>query len=339
MSASTQPNKKPNRRAAITAVGHYVPDEVLDNAYFASYLDTSDEWITTRTGIKERRILRKGATSDLGSRAALMALERRGWTPDDVQLIICCTVTPDMLFPPTACLIQEKIGAKNCWGFDLSAACSAFLFGVETASKFIESGLYDNVLLIGADKMSSIVDYNDRNTCILFGDAGGAVILEAASDEENGILDSYLKIDGRGAPYLNMKGGGSLNPASHETVDKGWHYIFQEGKTVFKTAVVDMAESSAHIVERNGMTSDDIAFLVPHQANLRIIDAARERMGLPPEKVMINIQKYGNTTAATIPLCLSEWWQDGKLKKGDNIVLSSFGAGYTWGAILVRWAY
>jgi 3-oxoacyl-[acyl-carrier-protein] synthase III len=339
VSASTQPNKKPNRRAAITSVGHYVPDEVLDNAYFASYLDTSDEWITTRTGIKERRILREGATSDLGSRAARMALERRGWTPDDVQLIICCTVTPDMLFPPTACLIQEKLGAKNCWGFDLSAACSAFLFGVETASKFIESGLYDNVLLIGADKMSSIVDYNDRNTCILFGDAGGAVILEAATDEETGILDSFLKIDGRGAPYLNMKGGGSLNPASHETVDKGWHYIFQEGKTVFKKAVVDMAESSAHIVERNGMTSDDIAFLVPHQANLRIIDAARERMGLPPEKVMINIQKYGNTTAATIPLCLSEWWQAGKLKKGDNIVLSSFGAGYTWGAILVRWAY
>jgi 3-oxoacyl-[acyl-carrier-protein] synthase-3 len=339
VSASTQPNKKPTRRAAITAVGHYVPDEVLDNAHFASYLDTTDEWITTRTGIKERRILRNGATSDLGARAAQVALQRRGWTPDDIQLIICCTVTPDMLFPPTACLIQEKLGAKNCWGFDLSAACSAFLFGLETASKFIESGQYDRVLLIGADKMSSIVDYNDRNTCILFGDAGGAVILEAAPDEENGILDSYLKIDGRGAPFLNMKGGGSLNPATAETVAKGWHYIYQDGKTVFKSAVIDMAESSAHIVERNGLTADDIAFLVPHQANLRIIDAARQRMGLPPEKVMVNIQKYGNTTAATIPLCLSEWWQEGKLKKGDNVVLSSFGAGYTWGAILVRWAY
>ena len=339
MSASTQPNKKPVRRAAITAVGHYVPDEVLDNDYFASYLDTTDEWITSRTGIKERRILREGATSDLGVGAARMALERRGWTPDDVQLIICCTVTPDMLFPPTACLIQEKLGAKNCWGFDLSAACSAFLFGVETAAKFIESGLYDRVLLIGADKMSSIVDYNNRNTCILFGDAGGAVILEPATDDENGILDSFLKVDGKGAPFLHMKGGGSLNPATAETVANGWHYIYQEGKQVFKSAVIDMAESSAHIVERNGLTSDDIAYLVPHQANLRIIDAARERMGLPPEKVMINIQKYGNTTAATIPLCLSEWWQDGKLKKGDYIVLSSFGAGYTWGAILVRWAY
>ncbi|MDP4200666.1 MAG: beta-ketoacyl-ACP synthase III [Bacteroidota bacterium] len=324
--------------AAITSVGHYVPPDVLDNAFFESYLDTSDEWIRTRTGIKERRILKQGATSDMAVLAAKQALERRGWTPDDVELIICCTVTPDMMFPSTACLIQEKLGAKNCWGYDLVAACSSFLFGVETAAQFVTSGRYKRVLLIGADKMSAIADYQDRNTCVLFGDGAGAITLEP-SEEEIGILDSYLRVDGSGAPFLHMKAGGSLRPASHETVENRWHYVYQEGKQVFKRAVVDMAESSARVVERNGMTGKDISFLVPHQANLRIIDAARERMGLSPEQVMINIQKYGNTTSATIPICLSEWWADGKLKKGDNIVLSSFGAGYTWGAILVRWAY
>ncbi len=326
------------RRAAITSVAHWVPDEVLDNNYFASYLDTSDEWIVTRTGIKERRILRNGATSDLGYNAAKLALERRGMSPNDIQLIICCTVTPDMPFPPTACIIQDKLGAKKCWGFDINAACSGFLFGLETARNFIESGNYDRVLLIGADKMSSISNYQDRNTCILFGDAGGAVVVEATEDG-TGILDSYLRVDGTGKEFLYMKGGGSLNPATEETVRKGWHYIYQDGKTVFKRAVVDMAESSALMMERNGLSSEDIAYLVPHQANLRILEAARERMGLEKDKVMVNIDRYGNTTAATIPMCMSEWWAAGKVKKGDNLVLSSFGAGYTWGAILLRWAY
>ncbi len=326
------------RHAGITAVGHWTPDEVLDNKYFASYLDTNNEWIVTRTGIRERRILRNGATSDMAVNAAKLALERRGWKPEDVQLIICCTVTPDMPFPPTACVIQDKLGAKNAWGFDINAACSGFLFGLETASRMIESGGYDRILLIGADKMSAIVNYQDRNTCILFGDAAGAVILEPV-EEEYGIMDSYLRVDGVGREFLYMKGGGSLNPATAETVAKGMHYIYQDGKTVFKRAVVDMAESSAHIMERNGLSAKDISFLVPHQANLRILDAARERMGLTKDKVMINIDRYGNTTDATIPMCLSEWWKDGKVKKGDYLVLSSFGAGYTWGAILVRWAY
>ncbi len=338
MNTTTRTDSEPQYRAAITAVGHWVPDDVLDNKYFASYLDTTDEWIMTRTGIRERRILRNGATSDLAVGAARVALERRGWTPDDLELIICCTVTPDMFFPATACVVQNKLGAKNCWGFDINAACSAFLFGLETARRFIESGAYQRILLIGADKMSSILDYNDRNTCVLFGDGAGAVILERSTDE-NGIRDSYLKIDGSGGAHLHMKAGGSLNPATVETVEKRMHYVYQEGKQVFKSAVVEMAESSALVMERNGLTADDVAFLVPHQANLRIIDATRQRMGLPEEKVMINIQKYGNTTAGTIPICLSEWWAAGKLKKGDNLILSSFGAGYTWGAILVRWAF
>jgi 3-oxoacyl-[acyl-carrier-protein] synthase III len=327
-----------NRKAGITAVGHYAPPDVLDNKYFASYLDTSDEWIMSRTGIRERRILRTGATSDMAVNAAKLALERRGLTPNDIQLIICCTVTPDMPFPPTACIVQDKLGAKNCWGFDINAACSGFLFGLETASRMVESGGYDRVLLIGADKMSAIVNYQDRNTCVLFGDAAGAVIIEPVADDV-GILDSYLRVDGVGREFLYMKAGGSLNPATAETVANEWHYIYQDGKSVFKRAVVDMAEASAHIMERNGLTANDISFLVPHQANLRILDAARERMGLDKEKVMINIQKYGNTTDATIPMCLSEWWADGKIKKGDHLVLSSFGAGYTWGSILVRWAY
>jgi 3-oxoacyl-[acyl-carrier-protein] synthase III len=330
--------QKHNLYAKITSVGHYVPPDILDNAFFESYLDTSDEWIRTRTGIVERHILKEGATSDMAVKAAQMALERRGWTPDDLELIIVSTVTPDMMFPSTACLVQDKLGASKCWGYDLVAACSSFLFGIETGSQFIASGRYKRVMVIGADKMSAITDYQDRNTCVLFGDAAACVILEP-SEEPYGLLDSYLRVDGRGAPYLHMKAGGSLRPPSHETVDNRWHYVFQEGKTVFKRAVVDMAESSAHVVERNGLTGKDIAFLVPHQANLRIIEAARERMGIREDQVMINIQKYGNTTSATIPLCLSEWWTDGKLKKDDYIVLSSFGAGYTWGAILVKWAY
>jgi 3-oxoacyl-[acyl-carrier-protein] synthase III len=326
------------RRAAITAVAHYVPDEILPNSFFEEYLDTTDEWIRTRTGIRERRILRNGATSDLAVPAIKKLLEQRGIVADDIDLIIVATVTPDMMFPCTACVIQEKIGAKKAWGFDINAACSAFVFALETARRFIESGAAEKVLLVGADKMSAITDYQDRNTCILFGDAAGVVLLEPVTDESIGIIDSILYTDGAGGPYLNMKGGGSLNPPSHETIDKRWHYVYQDGKTVFKSAVVGMADVSAEIMERNGLTGDDVAYLVPHQANLRIIDATRERMGISADKVMVNIDKYGNTTAATIPMCLSEWYEAGKLHKGDNLVLSSFGAGYTWGAILVRWA-
>jgi 3-oxoacyl-[acyl-carrier-protein] synthase-3 len=327
------------KRAAITAVAHYVPDEVLPNSFFESYLDTSDEWIKTRTGISTRRILRNGASSDLAVPAVKRLLEKRGISPNEIDLIIFCTVTPDMFFPATACVLQEKIGAKNCWGFDLSGACSGFLFGLETGRRFVESGAAKKVLVVGADKMSSITDYSDRNTCPLFGDAGAAVLLEPIEDAEYGILDSLLHIDGSGGEHLYMKAGGSLNPASHETVDKKWHYVYQDGKTVFKSAVVGMADISAEIVEKNKLTADDIAYLVPHQANLRIIDATRARMGLAPEKVMINIDKYGNTTAATIPMCLSEWHEAGKIKKGDYLVLASFGAGYTWGSILLKWAY
>ncbi|HET6511947.1 MAG TPA: beta-ketoacyl-ACP synthase III [Candidatus Kapabacteria bacterium] len=326
------------RRAGITGVGHYVPDNVVDNSHFASYLDTTDEWITTRTGIKERRFLKDGATSDLAVGAAKMALEMRGITANDLDCIIVGTVTPDMFFPSTACVVQNKLGARDVWGFDISAACSAFLFSLETAVRFVESGVYDRVLVCGADKMSSILDFQDRNTCILFGDGAGAVIVEAMEDEELGVLDSILHIDGAGEPFLHMKAGGSRKPPTAETVAAREHFVYQEGKQVFKSAVVEMANVSAEIVERNGLTADDVAYLVPHQANLRIIDATRERMGLPSEKVMINIQKYGNTTAGTIPICLSEWHHAGKLKKGDNLVLASFGAGYTWGSILLRWA-
>jgi 3-oxoacyl-[acyl-carrier-protein] synthase-3 len=327
------------RRAAITSIAHYLPDEVISNAYFESYLETTDEWLKQRTGINTRRILRNGGSSDLALPAAKRLLEKRGISANEIDIIIFCTVTPDMFFPSTACVLQDKLGAKNCWGFDLSGACSGFLFGLETGRRFIESGAAQKVLVVGADKMSSILDYNDRNTCPLFGDGGGVALLEPIEEEEYGILDSILHIDGAGGKHLHMKAGGSLNPATHETIDNKWHYVYQEGKTVFKSAVVGMADVSAEIVEKNKLTADDIAYLVPHQANLRIIDATRERMGLAPEKVMINIDKYGNTTAATIPICISEWHEAGKIKKGDYLVLASFGAGYTWGSILVRWAY
>lgn len=327
------------KRAAITAVAHYLPEEVVPNSFFASYLDTSDEWIKTRTGINTRRILRNGGSSDLALPAVKSLLEKRGISANEIDIIIFCTVTPDMFFPATACILQDKIGAKNAWGFDLSGACSGFLFGLETGRRFIEAGGAKKVLVVGADKMSSILDYNDRNTCPLFGDGGGVVLLEPIEEDEYGVLDSILHIDGSGGVHLHMKAGGSLNPTTQETVDKKWHYVYQEGKTVFKSAVVGMADVSAEIVEKNHLTADDIAYLVPHQANLRIIDATRVRMGISPEKVMINIDKYGNTTAATIPICLSEWHQAGKIKKGDYLVLASFGAGYTWGSILIRWAY
>lgn len=324
--------------AAITAVNGYVPDYVLTNKELETMVDTNDEWIVSRTGIKERRIL-KGeglATSDLAVPAVKGLLEKRGITAEDIDLIIFCTSTPDMLFPATANILADKIGAKNAWGYDLQAACSGFLFGLTTGSQFIESGKHQKVLVVGADKMSSVVNYTDRNTCILFGDGCGAVLLEP-NTEGNGIQDTILKTDGSGGQYLNIKGGGSLNPASHETVNAGLHYAYQEGKTVFKFAVTNMANVAHEIMERNQLTANDIAWLVPHQANKRIIDATADRAGLPEEKVMVNIHKYGNTTSGTIPLCLWEW--ENQLKKGDNLILAAFGGGFTWGSVYLKWAY
>lgn len=324
--------------AMITGVGMYVPDKILDNAYFEKIVETNSEWIITRTGIRERRILEDGATSDLAYLAAEDLIKSHNINRDEIDVIIVATVTPDMFFPATACLVQEKLGCKNAWGFDLSAACSGFLFALQTGASLIESGTYKKVLVIGADKMSAITDYTDRNTCILFGDAGSAVLLEPSEDKALGIQDSILRIDGSGRDALYMSGGGSLNPPTHETVDKKMHYIYQDGKAVFKVAVKGMADVSYEIMEKNNLKSEDVAYLVPHQANLRIIDATAERMGLPKEKVMINIDKYGNTTAATIPLCLTEYYRSGKLKKGDNLVLAAFGAGYTWGSTYLVWS-
>ena len=325
-------------KATITAVGHYVPENVLTNAELEKMVMTTDEWIVTRTGIRERRIQKEGATSDLACRAAQAALHDRGIGADEVDLIIVATVTPDMIFPATACLVQTKLGATKAWGFDLSAACSGFLYALNAGSRFIESGAHKKVLVIGADKMSAITDYTDRNTCILFGDAAAAVLLEPSQEKEFGILDQVMYCDGSGAEALNMKGGGSLHPPTHETIDKHMHYVYQDGKTVFKKAVVSMADVAAEIMERNHLSGSDVGWLVPHQANLRIIDATAKRMGIDRSKVMINIEKYGNTTAATIPLCLSEWWRNGSLKRGQNVVLATFGAGYTWGATFIRWS-
>ncbi len=324
--------------ANITAVGHYAPEKILSNADFEKMVDTTDEWIKTRTGISERRILENGATSDMGVKAIEDLLRKRGIGVEEIEVIITATVTPDMLFPPTATVIQRKLGAKNAWGFDLSAACSGFLYALMVGSQLIETGKYKKVVVVGSDKMSSIVDYTDRNTCILFGDAAGAVLLEPSEGDGYGIFDHVFYSDGTGEQYLNMRGGGSLNPPTHETVDKGMHYIYQDGKSVFKVAVVGMADVSEEILKRNNLKGKDIDFFVPHQANLRIIDAAAERMGLDKSKVMINIDRYGNTTAATIPLCLSEWWVAGKLKKGNLVAIASFGAGYTWGALLLKWS-
>lgn len=324
--------------AAITAVGAYLPEFRLTNKELEKFIDTNDEWIRSRTGIEERRIL-KGeglATSDMGAPAVLELCKKRGISPEEIDCIICATVTPDMFFPATANLIANKVGAVNAFSFDLAAACSGFLFALTTGTSFIESGRYKKVVVVGADKMSSILDYSDRTTCILFGDAAAAVLLEP-NDEGNGVMDSILKSDGSGGPFLHMKAGGSAKPSSVETISNKEHYIYQEGQAVFKFAVKGMADVSYDLMQRNGLTANDIAWLVPHQANLRIIDATANRMNLPKEKVMINIQKYGNTTAATIPLCLWDW--EKKLKKGDNIVLAAFGGGFTWGATLLKWAY
>jgi 3-oxoacyl-[acyl-carrier-protein] synthase-3 len=324
--------------AAITAVGGFVPEDRLTNDDLEKMVDTTNDWIMTRTGVSERRILKgenKGVSA-MGAPAVLELCKKRGIDPSEIDCLICCTVTPDLVFPATANIICHKIGAVNAWSYDLMAACSGFLYGLTSGAMYIESGRYKKVVVLGADKMSAIVDYSDRTTCVLFGDGAAAVLLEP-NLEGFGVQDSILKSDGSGATYLNMKAGGSVKPASLESVTAREHYVYQEGPTVFKFAVKGMANVSASLLERNNLTGKDIAWLVPHQANKRIIDATAKRIGLPPEKVMLNIERFGNTTAATIPLCLWEW--ESKLKKGDNLVLAAFGGGFTWGATLVKWAY
>ncbi|MBF8965197.1 ketoacyl-ACP synthase III [Pontibacter sp. FD36] len=324
--------------AAITGVAGYVPDYVLTNKELETMVDTNDEWILSRTGIKERRILKgegKG-TSHIAVPAVLDLLKKTNTKAEEVDLLICATTTPDMVFPATANLITAEVGAVNAFGYDLQAACSGFLYALATASKFIESGQYKKVIVVGADKMSSIIDYTDRTTCIIFGDGGGAVMLEP-NTEGYGIIDSVLKSDGTGAQYLHMKAGGSRKPATMDTILAREHYAYQEGQQVFKFAVKGMADVSAEVMERNNLTAEDVAWLVPHQANKRIIDATANRMGVGSNKVMLNIERYGNTTSGTIPLCL--WEYEKQLKKGDNLILAAFGGGFTWGAIYVKWAY
>ena len=322
--------------AAITGVQGYVPDFVMTNDELAKIVDTSDEWITSRTGIKERRIQKEGASSDMAAAAVAQLLEKKGIDPMEIDLVICGTVTPDYPFPSTANVICDKVGMKNAWGFDLIAACSGFIYALTTGAQFIETGKHKKVIVIGVDKMSSILDYEDRTTCVIFGDGAGAVLLEP-NEEGLGVIDSILRSDGSGRQYLIQPAGGSVNPPSHKTVDERLHFVKQEGKQVFKFAVTNMAEVSAEIMDKNNLSSEDVDWLVPHQANLRIIDATANRMGLPSEKVMINIQKYGNTTAGTLPLCL--WDYESQLKKGDTLILSAFGGGFTWGAVYLKWAY
>ncbi|MFT2009337.1 beta-ketoacyl-ACP synthase III [Pontibacter sp. 13R65] len=324
--------------AAITGVSGYAPEYVLTNKELETMVETNDEWILSRTGIKERRILKgeNQGTSQIAIPAVKDLLKKTNTKPEEVDLLICATTTPDMVFPATANLITAEVGAINAFGYDLQAACSGFLFALATGSKFIESGQYKKVIIVGADKMSSIVDYTDRTTCIIFGDGGGAVMLEP-NTEGYGVLDQVLKSDGAGAPYLHMKAGGSRKPATKETLEARQHYAYQEGQTVFKFAVKNMADVSAEVMERNNLTADDVAWLVPHQANKRIIEATANRMGVSSDKVMLNIQKYGNTTSGTIPLCL--WEYEPQLRKGDNLVLAAFGGGFTWGSIYLKWAY
>jgi len=326
-------------KAAITGIEVFLPEYRLTNQELSTLVDTSDEWIMQRIGIRERRML-KGeglATSDMMSEAARKLLEKTKTSPDEIELVIAATNTPDMLFPATACIVCDKVGIHNAWGYDLLAACSSFIYALETVSKFVESGKYKKVLLLAGDKMTSIVDYTDRNTCPLFGDAATALLIEPTEEEDAGIIDNICRVDGAGRAHLYMKAGGSQYPATHQTVDDRWHYAHQDGQTVFKFAVSRMADAAIELMERHKITSEDIAYLVPHQANLRIIDAVGRRMGLNSEKVMVNIEKYGNTTSATIPLCLYEWKP--KLKKGDKLILAAFGGGFTWGAIYLKWAY
>jgi 3-oxoacyl-[acyl-carrier-protein] synthase-3 len=325
-------------RAAIKGIHAWAPKDILTNKDLEKMVDTTDEWILSRTGISERHIL-KGeglGTSDMGVEAVKGLLEKTGTKPEEIDLLICATVTPDMQFPATANIISDKVGIKNAFSFDMNAACSTFIFALETASKYVESGEYKKVIVVGGDKMSSITDYTDRATCVIFGDAAGAVLLEPTT-EDVGVMDHRFYTDGAGRVHLHQKAGGSVKPASHATVDAREHFIYQEGQPVFKFAVTNMADVAVEIMKRNNLTSDDISWLVPHQANLRIIEATARRMKLDKEKVMINIQRYGNTTNGTIPMCLFEW--ESQLKKGDNIVLAAFGGGFTWGAIYLKWAY
>ncbi len=325
-------------RAAITGIGAYIPKDILTNSELEKIVDTTDEWIMTRVGIKERHVLtgERQGTSVMGAEAVKELLKKTNTKPEEVEVIIFATTTPDYIFPSTAAMTAEACGIKNALGFDIQAACSGFIYALEIGSNFIKSGRYKKVVVVSGDKMTSITNYKDRTTCPLFGDAAGAVMLEP-TEEEFGVMDSILHVDGVGIPHLHMHGGGSVYPASHETVDRDMHYVYQEGQVVFKHAVSKMADVSVEIMEKNNLTKDDVAWLVPHQANIRIIEAVGNRMGLPAEKVMVNIQKYGNTSAGTIPVCLYEW--ESQLKKGDNIILAAFGAGFTYGSVYLKWAY
>ncbi len=337
--SQTSLNQRTLRRAKISALGAYVPPRLLTNADLEKLVDTNNDWIMDRVGIRQRHIVDKGvATSDLATEAARKALALRGMAPADIEVIIVGTVTPDMLFPATACLVQNKLGAHGAWGMDLSAACSAFLYSLQTGAQYIASGAHKRVLVIGADTMSSIIDYTDRATCVIFGDGAGAVVLEP-SDDDTGLIDFIHEVDGSGACFLNMPAGGSLNPASHETVDKRMHYVHQDGQQVFKFAVRKQTEVCEKLLARNGVKASDIDCFIPHQANRRIIMATADRLGLPPEKIIINIQDYGNTTAGTIPLAMNTAIEEGKLKKGNLVLLASVGAGFTVGATLLRWSY
>ena len=325
-------------RAAITGVGAYLPEYRLTNEELSRMVDTTDEWIMTRIGIKERRILKGNGqgSSKLGAGAVTELLQKTSTSPDEVDMLVCATVTPDMQFPATANIISDKAGIKNAWSFDINAGCSGFLYALEVASRFVESGDYKKVVVVGAEKMSSIVDYTDRTTCPIFGDGAAAVMVEPTT-EDVGIIDSKMQSDGSGRVHLHQKAGGSAKPASHEPIDAGEHFVYQEGKQVFKFAVSNMADVSVEMMKRNNLSSNDLTWFVPHQANMRIINATANRMGINREQVMINIEKFGNTTAATLPLCLWEW--EDRLKKGDNIILATFGAGFTWGSMYLKWAY
>jgi 3-oxoacyl-[acyl-carrier-protein] synthase-3 len=328
-----------SKRAYISAISHWVPEKILTNADLERMVDTTDEWIQSRTGITERHILEDGkASSDMGAEAVKKLIEQRNISAEEIDGIIVATITPDMFFPSTANLVQHKVGATKAWSFDISAACSGFIYALSLGAQLIEAGRYKKIVVVGTDKMSSITNYRDRNTCVLFGDAAGSVLLEPTEDENAGVIDFLLHSDGSGAEYLHIKAGGSKYPASVETVANDWHYIYQDGKTVFKFAVQKMADVAEEVLKRNSYSGNDVKLFVPHQANLRIIDAAAKRLGLDPEKVLINIDKYGNTTAATIPLALSEAYQLGKVEKNDLIVMATFGAGFTWASALVRWS-
>ncbi len=325
------------RRVGISATGMYVPDRILTNADLERMVDTADEWIQTRTGIRERHVALPGTpASELAAPALRNALQARGMASEELEYVIVTTVTPDMFFPSTACVLQEKVGARNAWGFDLSAACSGFIFGLTVGYHAVASGAVRNAAVVGVDVLTTIVDWTNRNHCVLFGDGCGVVLLEPI-DQGDGIIDAVLHCDGSGGQYLHMLGGGSLNPPTHATVDRGLHYLYQDGKAVFKVASTSMADVTLEVIERNGFTIDDVALVIPHQANLRIIEAVGKRLGIPRERILVNIDRYGNTTSATIPIGLHEADQTGRIKPGDLVVLTSFGGGYTWGAILLRW--